>query len=240
LDIILYKATFKPKFQSHLSKEDFETAKFNLLSGEEVEIIFDDKKDGLVFLYFHGNAGRIPFIVDFLKKNYSFASVSYPGYQGSSGKPSVKNIYETAEKMKDFVRENFPNRRIFVIGHSLGSQTAIRYAIKEEKTRVVAIVNGFDSVFSLCKDRLEGFWIFCLIAKSSFNAIKDGAVSKIYNFDLLVFHNPKDSIIPFKRGVALFKEMNVKNKEFIILTEGGHSNFDIKFITIEMLEADKI
>ena len=67
----------------------------------------------------------------------------------------------------------------------------------------------------LCKDKLEGFWILCLIAKSSFSAIKDVSNPKIYNFDLLVFHNPNDVVISFKRGIKLFEEINVKSKDTV-------------------------
>jgi dienelactone hydrolase len=227
-----------PKKRTEISYNGLEVATKKLSTGEEIEILFSKKNDGLVFVYFHGNVGRLEYIVDFLKQNYSFVSVSYAGYKGSSGKPSVKNIYEAVEKTKEFVREEFPKRRIFVMGHSLGSQTAMRYSIIEENTKVLAIINGFDSIYNLCKDRLQKLSLACIIAKSSFDAVKDFNSSKGGNFEFLVFHNPKDVVIPFERGLKLFENIKKDNKNFVTLKQGDHGFFNMQFVTIEMLDSD--
>jgi pimeloyl-ACP methyl ester carboxylesterase len=234
LDSILQKSTFPVELQSGINYTGVEVANLTLENGQNIEIVFSKKEDDLVFVYFHGNAGRLSYVVDFLKERHSFVSPSYPGYGKSTGTPSVQNVYESVSKTQEFVSKEFAGRKIFVIGHSLGSQTALRYAKLEENIKAISVVAGFDSVYNVCKDRFQNAKIICVVARKSFNAVKDSA-EKPFNFKFFFFHHPQDNVISIKRGQKLFDKINTKEKEFIKLTTGNHGFFDLELVTQEML-----
>lgn len=230
LEIVLYKTTFNYNNQEVINYTDVEREFVTLNTGEQVDMAFAKKEDKVVFVYFHGNVGRLDFIIDFLKHNYSFVSPAYPGYAKSSGKPSVKNIYETVEKTKQFVRKNFPDKKIYVLGHSLGSQSAFYYGTLEDKIKTLSIVEGFDSIYEMCKGRLKLFSFLCFMAKDSFNAKKLARKTKL-PFTFISFHSPEDKTVPFTRGLNLYNKVNAKKKIFFNLQEGEHGYFDPQLIT---------
>jgi pimeloyl-ACP methyl ester carboxylesterase len=234
LKIILYRTTFENRNQVADNYPNLTRQDIKLKTGEVVDVVFSKKDDDIVFVYFHGNIGRLPYIVNFLQSKYSLVAPSYPGYSLSTGKPEKENVYETVEKTRDFVRENFPDRKIYAIGHSLGSQSAIYYGTIEPKIDTLAIVAGFDSVISLCKERLKQFAFACFVANDSFNAGLQAKQSQ-FPFNFISFHNPYDKVIPLDRGLALYEDVNAKDKTFFKLTTGDHGNFDIELTTKMML-----
>ena len=239
LSFILYKSTFQYQYQDNISYDGLNNDKFTLSTGEDIEIVFSKKDDNEVFVYFHGNTGRVPFIIDFLKENYSFISPSYAGYGASSGKPSVKNIYEMVEKTKDFVQSHFPDKKIYVMGHSLGSQPAFYYGTIDEKTKVLAIVEGFDSVYQMCKERMGVFNFICFIAKGSFSAENLAKNHNLSHTNFISFHSPEDVVVSFNRGISLYNQVRAKKKMFFNFQQGKHGSFNVKLATDVIVMNDK-
>lgn len=234
LEKVFYNLSFPISSQDKVNYTNLDTAKIGLKNSEEIDVIFSKKKDDLVFLYFHGNAGRTRSVIDFLSQNYSFVSPAYPGYHGSSGKPSVENIYETAEKMRHFISQNFPGRKVYVFGHSLGSQPAFYYGNIAENIKTLGIVAGFDGVLDLCRQKAQNGAFICKIFLSNgLDNLK--LIDKILPFELISFHNPKDEVIPIERGINFFEHARAEKKLFIRLEKGNHNDFDMKLVTDKML-----
>jgi uncharacterized protein len=235
LKIVLYKTTFDYKNQDIIDYDGIERSYITLSTREKIDIAFNEKNDDVLFVYFHGNRGRLSFIMNFLKDNYSFVSPSYPGYANSSGKPSVKNIYETVEKTKDFINDKFPNKKIYVIGHSLGSQSSFYYATIENNIKTLGILEGFDSVYNICRERLKKFGFLCFVSQNSFNA-KKLAMQNTLPFTVISFHSPQDVIVSFNRGLNLYNKIKAKKKMFFTLPQGEHGNFDPRLVTDIMID----
>jgi pimeloyl-ACP methyl ester carboxylesterase len=53
------------------------------------------------------------------------------GYGGSSGRPTESGLVQDAHAILDFTRQTFPDRPIFVYGHSLGGALAVRLAAED-------------------------------------------------------------------------------------------------------------
>lgn len=53
-----------------------------------------------------------------------FISADYYGSQASNGKMNIKSIQGTAIDLYDWAKETYPNKQIFVMGHSYGSGPA--------------------------------------------------------------------------------------------------------------------
>ena len=87
------QTAFPVKYQSSLDYSKLVRTSYQLDSGEIIDVVYNKMESREnVILYFHGNAGRLQYIIDHLNLNHSFVAPSYPGYQGSSGKASVKKL----------------------------------------------------------------------------------------------------------------------------------------------------
>ncbi|VDO73711.1 unnamed protein product [Heligmosomoides polygyrus] len=122
----------------------------------------------------------------------------YSGYGLSSGKPSEKNIYADIRAVYDYVRLKRPDKKIVLIGYSLGTAAAADLAASDPDALAgVVLVAPFASGMRLftaqpgCEDsnKLDRF-------------ITIDKVSKI-KVPVLVCHGYRDDAIPYQHGVVV-------------------------------------
>lgn len=97
-------------------------------------------------IYFGGNAEDVSLNMPGFSEEFPNAAIyllHYPGYGGSSGKPTEKAIVADAFALFDFV--NTRHRDILVIGRSLGSGVAVQVASQRPVARVV-LVTPYDGL----------------------------------------------------------------------------------------------
>ena len=63
-----------------------------------------------------------------------------------------------------------------------------------------------------------------LLEKLSKENYDNLALLRDYTGDLRIIHGAKDNVIPFKHGKALFENINISNKEFIIIDGAGNND----------------
>ncbi len=145
LEFVLHSSTFPTYAQRNPEYNNIKSDFYYLdkKKSKKIGVLFNKKKDSKdVFIYFHGNAGRLPYIINYLNKNHSFISPALIGYNNSSkARPSVKNSYLATKKLIDFLDKHFSeeNLNFHIIGHSLGSQTAMYFVSKYQKKNKVII-----------------------------------------------------------------------------------------------------
>ena len=109
-------------------------------------VVFTQLRPGPnALLYFGGNAEDVSLDMPDLAATFPAHSLylfNYPGYGGSSGRPSEQAIIDGAVALFDRVHTEHPN--IVVIGRSLGSGVAIHLASMRPASRLV-LVTPFDS-----------------------------------------------------------------------------------------------
>ena len=99
-----------------------------------------DPKDKPTIIFFHENAGNIGLRLDYFQLLYTqvqcnILSVAYRGYSASEGTPNEaglcidgKAIIDYARSRKDVINQ----KKIFLLGRSLGGAVAIHSAMVEE------------------------------------------------------------------------------------------------------------
>lgn len=174
-------------------------------------------------LFFHGNGGNISHRGDslyiFHKLKLNVLIIDYPGYGNSKGRPSEKNLYESASSAWEFLLNNkkINPKNIIIFGRSLGGAIAVDLASKVKSGGLI-----LESTFSSVRDVLkiimptQSNFIYLRYSMDSFKKIDKVDVP------VLVIHSAEDEVIPFELGKKLFSAIS-SEKEFLQI-QGSHNN----------------
>lgn len=174
-------------------------------------------------LFLHGNAGNISHRLDsvqmFQRLGYSTLIFDYRGYGNSSGKPTEEGTYMDAEAAWLHLTEqrHIPSCRIVLFGESLGGAVGAWLAARQKPAALV-IASGFTSVPDLGQ-QLYPYLPVRWLARIRYDARES---LRSVAAPVLIAHSPKDDIIPFEHGQALFAVANPP-KQFLELA-GGHND----------------
>ncbi len=86
-----------------------------------------------------------------------FLSVDYYGTQDSLGKMNLRSMQASAEDFYDWVKEQYPNRKIIVIGHSYGCGMAA-YLASVRRCDQLFLAAGFRDLSDLYNKMVPIFW----------------------------------------------------------------------------------
>ena len=151
-------------------------------------------------------------------KDYHIIIPNYPGYGLSTGKPTQKDIFDTALIVYDYFTKKYKPKKIFVIGRSLGTSPAVYLAYKRH-VDALCLITPFDSIESLAKEQYP-FVPVTLLLKYPFNTMKYAKHVKIPCLFILASN---DTTVPRKHSLRLIHAWKGK-KKIIILPHTTHSN----------------
>jgi hypothetical protein len=175
-------------------------------------------------LYSHGNAlnlsHRGPSIVRWAQElNLSVLIYDYPGYGKSTGKPDESNCYAAADAAWKWLTddEGIENRRIILLGASLGGAMATDLAAKND-CRALILIKAFTSIPDMASHR------FPWLPARYFVRNKFDSISKLptCRCPTLIVHGAGDRVVPFFCGEELFAVAR-EPKEFLRL-DGDHND----------------
>lgn len=256
LENILYQSTFPVKKQIENIYSKYESL-FYTVNKKKVDVVYRDRGNRDIFVYFHGNTGRLNYILDYLNEHTSFVAPAYPGYHRSQGKPGVNDTLEIINKFLPQIEKIFgQNIRLHIIGHSLGSQISsffaqILLASDDSRFKTLSLVASFSSIRQQCNNVMGVFYLFCTIANKSFNADNYLKIFKDYpimnmpypKIQIKVYHLPLDSTIPYHDGRKFYDGIFFPEgsnldagKQFINFFSGSHSDFDISLVVRNALK----
>jgi fermentation-respiration switch protein FrsA (DUF1100 family) len=174
-----------------------------------------------VVVLFHGNGGTVadlePWAAAFRARGYGVVLADYRGYSGNPGEPSEAGVYADARAILAWLEEQgIAERRIVLLGWSLGSGVAVQMAVERHPAALVllapytALVDvaatqyPFSPVRSLMIDRFD-------------------SMSKIARIDapLMIVHGEADEVIPTAMGRRLFAAAH-EPKRALYLPGTGH------------------
>lgn len=233
----LFLISGKIIYKTSLSRDEsygfkFEQAFVKNQSGDDIELLWVPgpavKGEGTkTFLYLHGNAGRLPHIIEGLSGYGSVLSPAYPGYSRSGGTPGTANINETVDLSMKYLRNmGIRDEDVVIIGHSLGGSPAVYAAAHYPNVDRVVLVNTFLSVEEMCWDL---YHILCIFSGDIHNTAEMAPMARAA---IRQFHNPNDAVVPFSQGEQLFGLLGSRDKKFHELS-GTHADFPVEEILKE-------
>ena len=223
-DKILFRPTVLEQDYQYKFNYDFEEL---FLKTDENVIInaihFKTANPKGVILYFHGNQGdlqRWGTITEyFVNKNYDVFVMDYRTYGKSVGKLSEEGLYEDADFIYNYLKEQYPESDITVYGRSLGTVFAT-YVASNHKPNQLILETPYYSMIDVAQSR------FPLVPVKQFMNYEFPIYSFIndVNCNITILHGTSDKVVPFLSGKKLFEVAPKTNTRFISIEGASHNN----------------
>ena len=186
-------------------------------------------------LFLHGNAGslenRIYKLNHFENFDLNFLIIAWRGFNGNSGKPNEKGLYDDAKSAVNWLKSvGIKEESIILFGESLGTAVAIEIAQNQNFAGIV-LESPFTSMVEMGK-KYYSFFPVSLLLKDRYESTK-----KIKNIHIpvLVMHGKKDSIVPFEMGEKIYNSAN--SPKFYYFTEYDDHMMDYNKLLLEKLKS---
>jgi uncharacterized protein len=175
----------------------------------------DAGRDGAI-LYCHGNAGNLSYRAYPILELQRFLRLpvfifDYPGYGRSSGKPSEKGCYASADASYDWlVREKAARpERILLFGESLGGAVAVELALGRPH-RALVLARTFTSIPDMARVQ------FPILPIGRFVRNRFDSLAKIDRCPgpTFIAHGDCDQLIPYRQSVRLFEKAKEPKRFF--------------------------
>jgi fermentation-respiration switch protein FrsA (DUF1100 family) len=174
-----------------------------------------------VIVLFHGNGGTVadlePWAAAFRKRGWGVVLADYRGYSGNSGDPSETGVYADARAVLAWLRQQgIDDRRIVILGWSLGSGVAVQMALEHHPAAVVLFAPYTSLVDVAAAD-------YPLFPVRSLMIDRFESMSKITGIGapLMVVHGEADEVIPTVMGERLLAHAH-EPKRGLFLPGVGH------------------
>lgn len=170
---------------------------------------------GTMVLYLHGNAENISShshsIYWLAGQGVSVLALDYRGYGASEGQALLPSVLQDIEAAAAWMRQQHPQRRLVVLGQSIGSALAINFVARAgERYGVQALMldapfTGFADVarHALGKSWLGWLiWPLTVLVPGEWDPqTQVGSIA----LPVLILHSPDDAVVPYAQGQQLFR-----------------------------------
>ena len=200
--------------------------------GEKIEILTAQSQTANreVLLYLHGNAGRIPKLVEEMSQFGLVVAPAYPGFSASEGRPTTERLYDTLDTtMKWLVGKGVTPSQITVVGHSMGGSVAVYAGTQYPDLKKVVLISTFYNIQSMCELQ---FKILCALSGGVLNTAK---LAPEMTVKVRQFHSKNDKIVPYQQGKDLFNLIGSKDKKFTDLQDTNAGDYHGGFKIAEIL-----
>ena len=225
------KRTISPDF---FINSNFELEKVSIPSGNNLNLtgwfIRNHSAIGTV-LYYGGNGFVMvishDIISSIIAQNVNLLVFDYRGYGENSGTPTVEGLKTDGLAAYDFLvqQKQIDPQKLILHGHSLGSFIASFVASEREAAGLVLecpITDAKDWTGMLVPWFLKPFVKFEIEPA----LLENSNVKRIAMIEkpLLIFAGGNDQITPPKMAESLFNVATSKDKELLIIENGGHND----------------
>lgn len=183
-----------------------------------------------LWLAFGGNGDLAlsydPLLSTSVTEEQGFLMVEYPGYGARTGAPSPETLLTETERTVSELAQRLGTtpaqleERTAVLGYSLGSAAALKYASHHPVQRIV-LVAPFTSMLDMA--RLAVGWPLCqLLAHRYDNVAELAEIARHGLPPLTVLHGAQDNLIPPGMGRAL--AAGAVGSRFELVPGAGHAD----------------
>lgn len=223
----LYFYQDKLIFNPHKLPEDYTFSSTNEVEIEVDKDIFlnalwipSENSEGVI-LYLHGNRGSNrrcrAQAMNLANNNHDILMVDYRGYGKSDGEiRSEKQLFADVQKVYEYLKINYKEDQIVLVGYSLGSGMASWLAANNRPKQLVLIA-PYVSFYDL-KNRYLSFLVPDFLVKYPMD---NSANLKNVKCPIMLFHGTRDGIIPYDSSEQLAK-ISPSNIELITLENETH------------------
>jgi hypothetical protein len=195
----------------------------------------DQPKANATLLFLHGNGENISTHIAAVRwlppQGFNVLLLDYRGYGASDGRPSVAGAQQDIDSAMRYVlaRGDVDNRRIIVLGQSLGGALGLHYVAHSayrEHIRGVVIDSAFVGYRDIAREKLQKSWLTWLFAVPLSLTVTDDfrpidAAPKIAPIPLLLIHGDRDIVVPVHHSKWLYDAAQ-QPKEVWVVPEVGH------------------
>ena len=191
-----------------------------------------------IVLFLHGNAENISTHIGSVywlpEQGVNVFLLDYRGYGHSQGDPYIPAIFQDVESSLIWLRERFPQRKIFIFGQSIGSAIATTsMALFKDEYQVSGLI--LDASFTGYRDIAQEvtgshiitwpLWPFTWLLPTEWDP--EEHIADISPSPILMFHSESDPVLPYKLGLELYNRAQQPKQWHP--SKGGHIqtfNFD--------------
>ena len=195
----------------------------------QVENIKTD--DSPILLFLHGNAENISTHIGSVywlpEQGVNVFLLDYRGFGHSKGDPYIPAIFEDVESSLIWLRARFPERKIFVLGQSIGSAIATTsMALFKDKYQLSGLI--LDASFTGYRDIAQEVtssnaitwlvWPFTWLLSTEWDPQEH--IANVSPSPILMFHSEADPVLPYELGLELYNTAQQPKKWQP--SKGGH------------------
>lgn len=221
---------FNLTYEEHVITDKNETLHSWLFPTPNAELKHEE-----LIIYFHGNGENLTshFIsLSWLPASgFSYAIFDYPGYHLSSGIPTPESTVQSGITVIEYYAKKFPDKKIFIYGHSLGGAIALRTYIelpRELKKHIYGMIldQTFYSYQMAARNVLRKSWITWALQPLTYILIDDAwsakdKLNQLGSLPKLIMHSKDDQVIHYDLGKDLFEHLP-EPKKMITLESSPH------------------
>lgn len=184
-----------------------------------------------IVLFLHGNAENISTHIGSVywlpEEGVNVFLLDYRGYGRSQGEPYIPALFQDVEASLIWLRERYPDKKIYILGQSIGSAIATTsMALFKGQYDLAGLV--LDASFTGYRDIAQHvtesspltwiMWPFTWLLPTEWDP--SNHIAKISPKPILMFHSQNDGILPYELGRKLFEEG--KEPKSWQESKGGH------------------
>lgn len=191
--------------------------------------LFTADKEAPIILFFHGNGEVVPDYDDigpiYTKLGINFLITDYRGYGWSSGTPTASTMIDDGriiyEKITKWLADNGYTGKLFVMGRSMGSSSAIDLAEQYQETLAGLIIeSGFAETVPLAMTLGIDLTALGISEEDGFNNADKISSVTIPTF---ILHGQRDTLIPLWQAQKLHAACGAKSKELQVVPGADHN-----------------